>query len=136
MITYTILVVDDEPLVRKTWARGLRRSLQAHVLEASSVQEAQALFLSERVSVVVTDIQMGLDSGLDLIRWLRARQSFLPILVVSGYLQAVRSEIESYPFVESLEKPTRLHVVCDTVRRLALMVPSWDSLPTPESSDV
>lgn len=132
----SVLVVDDEPHLREAWARGIQRTLNYRVFEASNLFEAKRILLECQVDVVVTDLQIGSDSGLELIGWIRERHSFLPIVVVSGFIRTIRNELDLFPFVEILEKPTRLGCVCECVLRMVSMLPSWDGLKQAEAADV
>jgi CheY-like chemotaxis protein len=90
----TILLVDDDPIVRGVTRRVLE-SHGHHVVEASDGQEALARLYGrsagsggERpapISLLVTDLVMPNMSGRALIRMVRQRDPKLPIIVVSGH---------------------------------------------------
>jgi two-component system KDP operon response regulator KdpE len=76
-----VLVVDDEPEVR----RALRTSLSGRgyqVALAANADEALAEFERRRPDLVLLDLQLPDQSGLEVCRRIRAR-SDLPIIVVS-----------------------------------------------------
>lgn len=80
----TVLVVDDEPLVRNTTADMLRLG-GFHVLEAAG--GAQALHLlanGQPVAAIVTDVRMPLMDGVDLSHRVRATHADMPVVFVSG----------------------------------------------------
>jgi two-component system KDP operon response regulator KdpE len=77
-----ILVVDDEPAIRRT----LRANLIARgydVTSAETGEEALAAVLSHAYDLVILDLMLPGLSGLDVCRDLRA-QSAVPILVLSA----------------------------------------------------
>jgi two-component system KDP operon response regulator KdpE len=77
----TILVVDDEPQIR----RFLRTSLAAHgygVLEASNGADALRLASSERPDLMVLDLGLPDTDGLDVLKGLR-EWSHMPIFILS-----------------------------------------------------
>lgn len=77
-----ILVVDDEPRLRRLAGRLLRR--QGHeVCESGDVSEALALLDSDSFDLVVTDVHMPDRSGLELV-WLIAERHGAAVLVISG----------------------------------------------------
>ena len=84
--TGTVLVVDDEPAVRRIAARMVN-SLGFDVLEASD--GAQAIeFLTNAASgasAVLLDIAMPKMGGLDVLPLLRQRRGDIPIVLMSGY---------------------------------------------------
>ena len=80
----TVLIVDDEPLVRGTIADMLRLG-GFHVLEAMG--GAQALHLlanGQPMAAVVTDVRMPGMDGVDLSHRVRAIHPEMPIVLVSG----------------------------------------------------
>jgi DNA-binding response OmpR family regulator len=78
----TVLVVDDEPIVREVVARYLR-SDGFTILEAGDGDAAVELVERERPDLVVLDVMLpGLD-GLAVCRWIRAR-SELPVIMLTA----------------------------------------------------
>ena len=78
---YTVLVVDDEPPIR----RFLRTSLGAagyRVAVAESAAEATAMLPIEKPDVVILDLGLPDRSGLDVIAEIRMR-SPVPIIATS-----------------------------------------------------
>jgi DNA-binding NtrC family response regulator len=85
----TILVAEDEVLVRLDVSEALRAKGH-NVLEASSAEEAiQILKSGQVVSLVFTDVRMpGALDGLDLARYVRTHHPDVPVLITSGHLPA------------------------------------------------
>jgi len=81
----TVLVVEDEPLIRMTLADNLIDAGYI-VVEAGNVLEAvAALSRYDEISAVVTDVDMpGMLNGLALVNLLRNCYSHIDIAVVSG----------------------------------------------------
>jgi len=81
----TVLVVDDEPLVRATTAEVLK-SLGYVVVEVGTPEDALARVYDAPASidVVVSDVAMPRMSGLDLVRALRTVRAGLPVVLMSG----------------------------------------------------
>jgi CheY-like chemotaxis protein len=80
----TILIVDDEPLVRSVFRRTLARQ-GATVFDAALVSGAQALLQERPFDLVISDYRMPGATGADLIAWIRPRWPALPIIILSGY---------------------------------------------------
>jgi DNA-binding response OmpR family regulator len=78
----TILVVDDEPIVREVVVRYLERD-GFRTLEAASGDEAQRLLEQQPPSLVVLDVMLPGIDGLALCRWIRSR-SDLPIVMLTA----------------------------------------------------
>src|SRR5207248_3170772 len=78
----TILVVDDEPIVRDVVVRYLERD-GYRTLEAASGDEPQRLLARDSPALVLLDVMLPGLSGLELCRWIRAR-SDLPIVMLTA----------------------------------------------------
>jgi DNA-binding response OmpR family regulator len=78
----TILVVDDDPKMRKL----LRACLEADgfdVVEAADKKAAEARMRAAPISLVTLDLNLGVDSGFDIARDI-ARNHKVPIIMVTG----------------------------------------------------
>ncbi|WP_419899088.1 response regulator [Roseomonas sp. USHLN139] len=80
-----VLLVDDEPLVRRLLAEWLReRGLV--VVEAEGGRDALALLAREAAfDLMITDLAMPGMDGLQLVAAVRARQPRLPALLLTGH---------------------------------------------------
>jgi DNA-binding response OmpR family regulator len=78
----TILVVDDEPIVRDVVTRYLRRD--GHdTREAATGDEAREILEAAPPELVVLDVMLPGTDGLDLCRWIRSR-SDLPVIMLTA----------------------------------------------------
>ncbi len=84
--TETILVVDDEPYVRRLVVDTLR-PLGYTLLEASSAQEALQISTAtaKDIDVLFTDVVMPGMSGIELARRIRERRPAITVIFASGY---------------------------------------------------
>jgi DNA-binding response OmpR family regulator len=78
----TVLVVDDEPIVREVVVRYLRREGYT-TLEADDGDRARALLEGESPDLVVLDLMLPGTDGLELCRWIRSR-SELPVIMLTA----------------------------------------------------
>ncbi len=78
----TVLVVDDEPIVREVVVRYLEREGYA-TLEADDGEDARSLVERESPDLVVLDVMLPGTDGLELCRWIRAR-SELPVIMLTA----------------------------------------------------
>jgi two-component system phosphate regulon response regulator OmpR len=82
-----LLVVDDDTRLRSLLARYLGE--QGHLVStASSAAEARARMRTLEFDLLVLDIMMPGETGLDFARWLRAQHSALPILMLTARSEA------------------------------------------------
>lgn len=77
-----LLVVDDEPVIRRLVTRVLRD--EASVWEASNQREAIAIFKKGKFDVVLVDVNLGADNGLDLAVKFRDLDPLVQVTVMSG----------------------------------------------------
>ena len=78
----TVLVVDDEPIVREVVVRYLEH--EGHTtLEAQDGTSARAMLEQQQPDLVVLDVMLPGIDGLELCRWIRAR-SALPVILLTA----------------------------------------------------
>jgi DNA-binding response OmpR family regulator len=78
----TVLVVDDEPIVRDVVVRYLEQE-GYRTLQAGDGESARAILERETPSLVVLDLMLPGTDGLALCRWIRAN-SELPVIMVTA----------------------------------------------------
>ena len=78
----TVLVVDDEPIVREVVVRYLEREGYA-TLEAGDGPTARAMLEEQTADLVVLDVMLPGIDGLELCRWIRTR-SALPVILLTA----------------------------------------------------
>ena len=78
----TVLVVDDEPIVREIVVKYLRRE-GFKTLEAADGDTAIALVEREHPDLVVLDLMLPGTQGIGVCRWIRDRSS-LPVIMLTA----------------------------------------------------
>lgn len=113
----TILVVDDEPSVRRSLHRLFARE-EYKVLEAGGVQEAIRIMGSTGVDLVITDYSMPDGTGLDLLLKLKISHPHVVRMVITGKadLQTVVAAINEGHVYRFLLKPWDNEELCLSVR--------------------
>jgi two-component system, NtrC family, nitrogen regulation response regulator NtrX len=118
-----ILIVDDEKNIRRTLRMVLES--EGHVVhEAGSIVEADGVLSREGVDVILLDVKLGEDNGLDLLRSLKSRAEDsarsthdIPVVMISGHAtieDAVSAtRLGAFDF---MEKPLDRNRVMVTVR--------------------
>jgi two-component system, OmpR family, response regulator len=81
--TPQILVVDDDPEIRKMLARYIEAQ-GFRVLLASSCGELRERIATNRIDLVVLDVMLPDGSGLDACRDLRAQRNTTPIILLTA----------------------------------------------------
>ena len=127
----TVLVVDDEPIVRDVVVRYLRRD-GFDTLEAADGKTAQKLIEDGAPELVVLDVMLPGTDGLALCRWIRSRGELPVIMLTARGEEADRIvglELGADDYVTKPFSPRELAARVRTVlRRAAVAPPSADRL--------
>jgi CheY-like chemotaxis protein len=109
-----ILLVDDDPQVRATIARGLVE-LGYRVEQAESGAEALAVIAGERPNLVILDYVMPEMDGAETAREIAKVDPDLPIIFSTGHsaLRALRQAADGAPV---LEKPFSLFELDELIK--------------------
>lgn len=100
-----ILVVDDDPVVGKSFDRVLANKGYA-VITAMNGEEALSKLSNEHYDLVFTDIKMPGMSGLEVAERVKASQPWLPVVIVTGYgSDAYEARAAAAGVSEFLRKP-------------------------------
>jgi len=124
-MSFSILVVDDEPDVAEMFRQRFRREARqgTYVLHfAASAEEALdklADGIRPQLIVILSDINMPGMDGLSLLREIKARRPDLPIMMVTAYGDEERrrqaAEAGAFQF---LSKPVDFDLLKEELRRL------------------
>jgi DNA-binding response OmpR family regulator len=124
----TVLVVDDEPIVREVVVKYLRRE-GFRTLEAGDGNAAKALVEAERPDLVVLDLMLPGADGLSVCRWIRS-QSSLPVIMLTARGEEadriVGLELGADDYVTKPFSPRELAARVRTVLRRASSPPAPD----------
>jgi CheY-like chemotaxis protein len=110
----TVLVIDDEDLVRDVVARMIEDLGYAAVTAADG---AAGLAVIDRQSIdaVLVDVSMPHMSGADVLARLRERRPAIPVVLCSGFDRDSRGPIQADAY---LPKPFRIETLEKTLARL------------------
>jgi hypothetical protein len=113
-----LLVVEDDPAVRGALATALREQTY-QVWEAADVSEALEVLdqRGRRIQLVITDVVLPGQSGVELVQWLSEHQLGDRVIIMSGFIEDVSAEIRDVlPDARFLKKPFRRAELLDLVR--------------------
>ncbi len=82
---FTFLVVEDSPTMRQLIAFALKRFKGARVVEAADGVDALKKLQTEKIHMILTDINMPIMDGLKLVTLIRQNPSLktLPIVIIT-----------------------------------------------------
>ncbi len=116
----TVLVVDDEPMLREIISDELRE-VGANILEAGSGMEARCLLRAHRIDCVITDVRMPDGNGLALLEEVRADDpSFPPVILITGFSDFSIGSPESKGAFAVFGKPFDVEELMKTVIQATL----------------
>lgn len=121
MLMYTLLIVDDEALIRRGLSKIIPWGEMGYELVGAvgNAQEALELFSQRKIDVLLTDISMPEMNGLELIEKAREYNEGVKSIVISGYsefdyaLGAIQLKVENY-----ILKPLDPDKITDIFRKL------------------
>jgi len=116
----TILVADDDPMVRSVVRRVLERAGYEVVL-AFDGAEALAVFGARRGEIrgVILDVTMPTMGGVEALRRLREIDPVIPVLLASGYAEQETSiQLAGDGFATLLEKPFPAQALVEKVEAM------------------
>lgn len=111
----TILVVDDESLVCELCERALRGY---RVLQAGTCAQALHLYEKEPVDLILSDVMMPGESGIDLLRQIKALDPNAAVIIMTGFaekeviLNALKEDADDF-----INKPLNLLQLKTSVER-------------------
>jgi len=112
-----ILIVDDEPHMRKILATNLRQDGHV-VLQAGGVEEARQQLASAEIDVVITDQKMPDGSGLDVLRLAQQDDPSTSVIFLTavGSIELAVESMRGGAF-DFLTKPFLPEVLCASAHR-------------------
>lgn len=114
-----ILLIDDEAPIRELLARALSSST-CRVTAVGQADEAMAAITRDPPDLIISDLQLEDNDGLDLIAAMRATLPNVPVILLTGVLfdpQVVRDNL-SKKVSCYLEKTSSLAEIKAAVARL------------------
>jgi DNA-binding response OmpR family regulator len=117
----TVLVVDDDTAIRLLCRVNLE--LEGYrVVEAASLDEARAALAAEPVEVVLLDLHVGNERGLDLLTEVRRERPELAVALLTGS-SGERSLPSESTADAVITKPFEIEELGRTVHRLVEKAP-------------
>ncbi len=80
----SVLYVEDEDLMRENMGMLLRRKVK-QVYMASNGREGLEKFHTEKPDLIITDIEMPVMNGLEMIEEIRKTDPGIPIMVITAF---------------------------------------------------
>ncbi|MCS7238920.1 MAG: response regulator [Thermoguttaceae bacterium] len=81
----SVLIVDDSPIERKLLCEYLRSHSDWRVYDAANGEEALARVAETNPDLVVTDLNMPVMDGLELVTAMRTHHPDIPVILITAY---------------------------------------------------
>ena len=128
-----VLVVDDDPVVRKSFDRVLSSKGYA-VITAENGEEALRKLNEEKYDLVYTDIRMPGMSGLEVAEQVKARKPWTPVVIITGYgTDAAQARAKAAGVSGFVHKPLSPEMIEGSARD-ALAAPAAQVLALPAAA--
>ncbi len=112
----TILVVDDEPGLRLLYTAELEDE-GYQVFSAATCAEAADILAAQAIDLVVLDIQIKQESGLDMLQKIVKERSDLPVILCSAY-NCYKDDFSSWLADAYIVKSSDLEELKSEIKRL------------------
>ena len=114
----SILVVDDEQIIRNVLKRKLEQTTSYSVFTADDGIPALEVFKNEQIDLVITDLLMTEMNGIDLLRQIKSIDPRTPVVIITGYgtlddaIEAIHLGAEDF-----IKKPFDINDVIETIEK-------------------
>jgi DNA-binding response OmpR family regulator len=115
--SHTVLVVDDDAAIRFLCRVNLELDGWT-VHEANAIEQARKALGSTPVDLVLLDVHVGVESGLDFIAEIRERKPGVPVVLLTGSVGS--PGLEGVDADAVISKPFTLDELTGTLGRLVL----------------
>ncbi len=105
-----ILFIDDDSSLLST-LKSMTQQLGHQADACQSIQELKSKLSSEKYDLVVTDMDMGVVSGLDSLEAIRKISSDIPVVLMTARAEADSEKVKLMGFSSFLPKPISLDML-------------------------
>ena len=129
-----LLIVEDDPDLRDALSETLMLE-DYEVIAADSAEQALLLLKQgAEVHLIISDVNMGVMSGYDLLRQVKADYPQIPLLLITAYA-SIEDSVTAIKAgaVDYLVKPFEVDVLCETVARHVGATGATQDQPVAES---
>jgi DNA-binding NtrC family response regulator len=118
--SHTVLVVDDDAAIRFLCRVNLEFDGWS-VHEAGAIEQARQKLEAAAVDVVLLDVHVGIESGLDFIAEIRERHPGVPVVLLTGSVGSPSLDGVSADAI--ISKPFTLDQLTGTLGKLVRATP-------------
>ena len=113
-----ILLAEDEKILR-TMINDSLSHFNHEVDEAENGEIAWKLWNSNQYDLLITDINMPLLGGIDLLKRIREKDAYFPVIMMTGvFFESVDDQIKDSDVSALLLKPFKLKDLIQTIEKI------------------
>ena len=116
--TGTVLLVEDEPMVRTVAERALVRHGYKVITATNGEEALEVIERGDPIELLITDVVMPLMDGPTMVREARKTRPLLPILFMSGYAEEQLRKSIDIDNVAFLPKPFSVQELAEAARKV------------------
>jgi two-component system cell cycle sensor histidine kinase/response regulator CckA len=116
--TGTVLLVEDEPMVRTVAERALTRHGYSVITASNGHEALDVIGRGEPIALLISDVVMPEMDGPTMVREARKSRPELPILFMSGYAEEQLRNSIDIDNVAFLPKPFSVQELAEAARRV------------------
>jgi hypothetical protein len=114
----TILSIENDKMIRDMIV-DMVESLGHRCLEAENARSAMEIVENQKIDLLLLDIHMPAVRGHQFLRFIRNRGYDIPVIIVSGYLQAdVLNQVKDLDVHGVLAKPIHVKRFAEEVEKV------------------
>lgn len=114
--TGTILLVEDEDMVRMVAERALTRNGYTVITAINGEEALEAMAAHDLIDMIVSDVVMPVMDGPTMVRQVRTAHPQMPILFMSGYAEEQLRKMIDLDNLAFLPKPFSVQQLAEAVR--------------------
>ncbi len=112
-----ILIIDDEPIITSMLERFLSQE-GYDVATANDIKEANTRMSHKDFDLLISDIILGSNTGIDLLREIKAKKLSCPVIFITGNPNVeTASEAVRLGAYDYLSKPVEFEILLRTVKK-------------------
>ena len=124
-----IMVIDDDPVVGQSFERVLTSKGYA-VINCHSGEEALVKLQNEEYDAVFTDLKMPGMDGMEVATQVKARQPWMPVIIVTGYGSAAyETQAKNIGVSEFMRKPLSPDMIEESADKAMLVKDAFVEIP-------
>lgn len=114
----SLLIVDDEEILRGSIRTNIRSYFDVNILEASSAQEAMRILDTTTVHAILTDIKLPGTDGIEFFSQIRLKGVKAPVIFITGTTER-ENVIKALRLgaLDFIEKPFPKKILIDAVTK-------------------